>query len=265
MNRKLLDELECYSFSSFDEMKGVDTLVTTRLGGFSIGAFAGMNLGFNSGDRTPIVTRNHKLLNDSLGNVITVFPNQWHGDKVLTVDEDFLAYTTQERMYALNGTDAVITNLLNVWLFVITADCVPIILYDKKKRVVAAVHSGWKGLVNQILIKTIDKMVEEFGSSPSDIHAAIGPTICKKHYEIGPDVAINFLEDHPASVSPSSRDNKWFLDLSSVCESNLLCQGIDADNIEHSGFCTSCNNDLFFSYRKEKGQTGRFATGIALI
>lgn len=265
MNRRLQDELECFSFSSIDEMQGVDALVTTRKGGFSLGSFSGMNLGFNSGDRTPIVTRNHRLLNDSLGNAITVFPSQWHGDKVLTIDDSFLKYTVQERMYALNAIDAVVTNLTNVWLFVITADCVPILLFDKKKRVIAAVHSGWKGFVNRILLKTIDKMVEEFGSSPADIHVAIGPAICKKHFEIGPDVAVSFLEDFPALATPSALHNKWHLDLSSICQSMLLRRGIDADNIEHSGFCTFCNNDLFFSHRKENGVTGRFASGITLV
>jgi len=147
-------------------------------------------------------------------------------------------------------------------LGVVTADCVPILMYDSKNHVVSAVHAGWKGTKDKIVIKTLFEMRKKYNSNPADIIVGIAPAIGKCCYEVDEDVAKYFFD-----ISQSFKkkeNNKYMLDLPYINQQQLLSVGVLGQNIELSNICTACNVDNFFSYRKEKGCSGRFMSLIGL-
>ena len=209
-----------------------------------------------------IVTNRQKIISelDLSEKAYFVVANQTHSDHITVITEEATkGWEALEN--AVADSDALITDLPGVMLVILTADCVPILLYDKKKKVVAAVHAGWKGTRSQIVFKTVVKMTEVFGSDPADILAGIAPSIGKCCYEVGKDVAKNFFESPEAL---RRKGEKYMLDLPAVNHYQLLKAGLLESNIELSGVCTACEVDSFFSYRKEQGCSGRFMSLIGL-
>jgi YfiH family protein len=153
--------------------------------------------------------------------------------------------------------DGLITNQKNLVLTILTADCVPVLLYDKKLEVIGAVHAGWKGTQLQITAKAVDTMKKHFGSNPNDIHAYIAPSIGQCCYEVGEDVAKYFSKDDYIQ-----KGNKFMLDLPSINHKQLLAMELPFKNIQLSNICTACEVDSFFSYRKECGCSGRFMSMV---
>jgi hypothetical protein len=174
-----------------------------------------------------------------------------------------------------------------VLLAVQTADCVPILLVDPKKRAVAAVHAGWRGTLARIAQKTIGRMRFEFGSKPADLLAAVGPSIGPCCYEVGAELVSKFTAqfadaadyfDEPRSgeepnplqwlnMAPPGHQpppKNVHLDLRKANRSQLLAAGLRARNIFTSNVCTSCRSDLFFSYRKEGALSGRLLSVIGV-
>jgi len=162
---------------------------------------------------------------------------------------------------AVEDCDALITQEKGVVLTILTADCVPVLLYDPRNEVVAAVHAGWKGTEAEIVSKTVSKMQERFGCSVEDMIAAVAPSIGRCCYEVGEDVAKHFF-DMPDSYT--KKEDKYMLDLPYINKSQLLKAGLSEDNIEMSGICTACEVDDYFSYRKEQGCSGRFMSLIGM-
>ncbi len=162
---------------------------------------------------------------------------------------------------AVSDCDALITDRQGVILTILTADCVPILLYDAEKKVVAAVHAGWRGTKAQIAAKTVQRMKDVFGCRPEDIAAGIAPSIGKCCYEVGKDVASHFFG---ITDSVEQKGEKYMLDLPYINKYQLLKAGLTEANIEMSGLCTSCEVNTFFSYRKEQGCSGRFMSMIGL-
>ena len=163
---------------------------------------------------------------------------------------------------AIEDCDALITNLKGIALTVLTADCVPILLYDREKEVIAVVHAGWRGTKEKIVVKTVVKMFEEFGCLAENIVVGIAPSIGACCYEVGYDVAKYFLNEKSACVAKNS---KYMLDLPAINKNQLLGSGVKEENIEMSNVCTACEVTSFFSYRKEAGCSGRFMSIIALV
>ena len=153
--------------------------------------------------------------------------------------------------------DAVITNREGVLLGVQVADCVPIVLFDEKKRVIGAVHAGWRGTAAQILKKTIRIMVEHFRSSPDNIIIAVGPSIKGCCYEVGSDVNEAICTSTGAGEYSSRKDSKFFIDLASANMLQALSLGVREDKIWVSEECTFCNPDRFHSYRYNGNHAGR--------
>ena len=190
-----------------------------------------------------------------------VVAEQTHSDNITVITQS--ATKGWEALEdAVSESDALITDLPNVMLVILTADCVPILLYDKKRKVVAAVHAGWKGTDREIVFKTVQKMIEVYGSDPVDILAGIAPSIGKCCYEVGENVA-KYFSDIPGVLSQKSE--KYMLDLPAVNHYQLLKAGLQESNIELSGVCTACEVDSFFSYRKEQGCSGRFMSLIGVL
>ena len=174
-------------------------------------------------------------------------PLQRHTDKVLIL----------ESSYEPKIADAVITQEKGVLIGVQVADCVPILLYDAKKKVSGAVHAGWRGTAACILKKTIETMNRRFSSEPGDIMVAIGPSIRACCYAVGYDVF-----DAVASVTGDGLfyriiGEKHYLDLAAANNHQALSMGIPGQNIQVSEECTFCSPEKFFSYRFSKGSTGR--------
>jgi YfiH family protein len=189
-----------------------------------------------------------------------IVANQTHSDHIKIIgDQKTQGWRSLDD--AVEDCDALITDEKNVILSILTADCVPILLYDPKNKVVAAVHAGWKGTEAKIVSKTVQKMKDTFGSQVKDIVAGIAPSIGKCCYEVGIDVAQHFF-DIPEGYS--KKGEKYMLDLPYINKYQLLKIGLLEENIELSGVCTACEVDAYFSYRKEQGCSGRFMSMIGM-
>jgi len=172
---------------------------------------------------------------------------QVHGAEVLIYEEHTRALTYPPPY------DAVITDKKGVALGIWTADCLPILMIDRSKKVIAAVHAGWRGIWRGIIERTVRTMMEAFGCPPADIVAGIGPSIGPCCYEVGTDVVSLFQsshEDHQQFIQ--EREGRHYLDLSRVAQLELTKAGIPSANIATIPFCTACKEDLFFSYRRDK-------------
>ena len=254
---------------------------STRLGGIS--ALHGkkvLNLGFIEWDPGENVRENRRRFQSVIGakdlNLVSLL--QFHSDAVHL----FEGYPTSP----CRG-DASLTNRPGLLLAVQTADCVPILLVDPRKRAVAAVHAGWRGTLQRIVAKTIGRMQMESETQPSDVVAAIGPAIGGCCYEVGVDVASKFSAQFPdaseffdelrtgdepnplqwLSMMPPGHQpppKKVLLDLRKANRAQLIAAGVRAENIFVSDLCTACRTDLLFSYRKEGQQSGRMMAVVGI-
>lgn len=154
--------------------------------------------------------------------------------------------------------DALITDCPGLAISVRTADCYPILLADKRNLAVAAVHAGWRGTITHIVDRAIENMAVEFGTSPDDLVAAIGPGIGACCYEVGADVARQFGLPAVPNVT------RTHLDLARENRSQLEAAGVAPQNIETLGVCTFCDAERFFSYRREKEKAGRMTSYIRI-
>jgi len=164
------------------------------------------------------------------------------------------------------GHDASVTDLTGMALGVLVADCVPILLYDPVKKAVSAVHSGWKGTVSDVPGAAVEAMQREYGSSPSDILAAIGPAIGPCCYEVDQRVVGPLKESigDREGLLTDKGGGRWLLDLWKANSALLVRTGLRPENIEVVGLCTSCNSDRFYSYRKDGPNTGRMM-GLVML
>lgn len=217
---------------------------------------------FHTGEDTSEISKNRSYLIDKLGidkEFDIVLANQTHSSNIIVIEEN-KTLGWHGHHDAIKDCDALITNQKNILLGILTADCVPVLLFDATKEIVASIHAGWKGTHGTIVAKTIQKMIKTFGSNPKDIYAVIAPCIGVCCYEVGSDVADNFSND----VKKSLGSEKYMLDLKEENYNQLINVGVPSENIEVSEKCTSCDNDNFFSYRKEQGCSGRFLTFIGM-
>jgi polyphenol oxidase len=179
----------------------------------------------------------------------------------------FLRQTHSCSIFEYDGTvhtgDAIITNKKDAAIGVFTADCVPVMLFDKEKQVIAAVHSGWKGTFDEITLKTVLKMHRDYGSKPENITAYIGPHNRGCCYEIGKDVEMLFASKelyNDIQIIDNGR-----LDLEKCIIKQLKSSGIKEDNIKSTGICTFCSNEYsLHSYRKHREASGRMFSFIYL-
>lgn len=183
---------------------------------------------------------------------------QVHGTNVVVVDEGLAGRGALDLESRIPECDALITDLKGVCLMMLTADCVPILLHDKRKDVIAAIHAGWKGTAGKIVKKSIEKMVETFGCDASDIEAHIGPSVCGKCFEVGDEVVAAIGEQF---VAGKSKNGKALLDLKYANNIQMVEMGVDPLNIKVSSECTY--HDGLASWRREKC-VERIGSGIWL-
>jgi len=206
------------------------------------------------------IIKNREVVQKSFPHKIFIVANQTHSDNIEVIKES-KELGWRELSTAIQNCDALITNQKGVMLTILTADCVPTLLFDPKKEVVSAVHAGWSGTDKEILYKTVKKMQDEFDCNPKDIIAGIAPSIGRCCYEVGEDVAKHFFDYKDAF---DIKGEKYMLDLPYINRQQLLKAGLDSKNIELSNICTACEVDSYFSYRKEQGCSGRFMSIIGL-
>lgn len=248
---------------------GIGVLFSSRQGGVSEGPFYSLNLGLHVGDDVKRVLENRQkvlhVLGTSLDNAVCC--EQVHDSEVAVVTKEHRGSGTLEFDTALASYDAMITNETNVYLMTYYADCYSLYFYDPIKKVVGLAHSGWKGTVLGIAAKTISKMSEVFKTSPSSIQVFIGPGIGECCFEISPDLASR-VEKELSYLGlgnlVSERDASFYWDLKETNRRLLIENGIKPEHITICGLCTSCNKDHFFSYRRDKGITGRMAAVIGI-
>jgi hypothetical protein len=205
----------------------------------------------NSGDTPENIEANRQIFCSALEfpAVSLAHANQIHSGNVAVVN----------RPVSVKDTDALITNTPGVFLNIKTADCVPILLFEPEQKVVAAVHAGWKGIVNRIIENTIDTMIVRFRCEPSRMLAVIGPSIRSCCYEIQSDVAEQFSESEVIR-----RNGKLFLDATKAVYNRLENTGILPKNIDDCECCTMCEPKRFYSYRRDGVQSGRMMAVIGM-
>lgn len=184
-----------------------------------------------------------KYLGIEVKNLIS--PLQTHSSNIELADELRFEYPDTDALILANKKQAIFLNF---------ADCTPIILYDEKQNIGAIAHAGWRGTVQKIAPKTVNKMVKICNSNPKDIVAVIGPAICEKCYEVGFDVYSKLLNSIQEN-SKTSSNNKYHVNLKQINKLQLSQAGIE--KIDVCPYCTCCDNKYFFSYRKENGTSLR--------
>lgn len=248
--------------------KEVFSFFTTRNGGYSEGNYYSMNCTHYCGDNIQNVLLNRKKLLDTIPYKVDnlIIPRQVHQDKILVVDNTFLALSEEERENALYGIDALVTSLPNTCICISTADCVPITIITKEK-VIAMVHAGWRGTVMKIASKVVS-LLADMGCDVSKAMAYIGPSISMHAFEVGDEVYDAFSDygfdmGHISERHPLT--NKWHINLWAANKDLLQSSGLQEDNICVSGICNWSNYDMLFSARRLGINSGRILSGVMLI
>ena len=234
---------------------------TTRHGGCGEGTYASFNCTHYCGDRSEHVVANRRTLCTLLPEEPSalVVPVQTHGTEV----RDITSLPVDEK--ELEGVDAVMTSLPGCCLCVSTADCIPVLLYDTARQVVAAVHAGWRGTAAGIVGKTLDAMALRYGTEGRNVVACIGPGISLESFEVGDEVYEAFASAGFDMQRIARRYDKWHIDLWEANQLQLLERGVEAGNIEVAGICTYKEYEHFFSARRMGIRSGRILTGILIL
>lgn len=247
---KTIREITHYSSPKLEPFPALTHAFLGRTGGASSGHLLSLNMGRREEDTPENLAENKRRVADAFGidakKIFTV--SQVHSDRIIVIDNPD---TKPDQVKALEA-DAIITNIKGVAIGILTADCVPVMLYDHRNGVIAAVHAGWKGTAQRIVKKTVKAMKERFGSEPKDITAAIGPAIGLCCYKVQDDVVM--AVGHIDKVTKPCEFH-WCLDLAKANQIELEEAGVT--EIDSSNICTSCSFELFYSHRKSKGLTGR--------
>ena len=248
-----------YQFESFDPDL-VDHALYTRIGGVSEGPYRSFNLGGTCGDDPAHVRENHRKLFEHFGRDYATRFDVWqvHGDTIHFTD------TPRPDSQKHQPGDGIFTKNPDVTLVMRFADCVPLVFHDPVQKAVGIVHAGWQGTLLEIGKVAVDELVREYGSDPKDLIVGIGPSICGNCYQIGEDVRQMFLKKwgQKAEDFINTTENGYYLHLWAA-NAWVLSEAC-VSKIEQSRICTAENLHEWYSYRKEKGLTGRFAVAIAL-
>lgn len=237
-------------FSAFGEIAAGQS---TRHGGISPAPWHSLNLGKSTEDDPANVAENRRRFTRQLGfgPEAMAWSRQVHGEAIRQVSQPG----------GSDGFDALVSSEPGILLAVSIADCTPILLYDRKNRVIAAVHAGWKGTLATLVMKTLNFMHTNYGTEGNDCFAYIGACIDDCSFEVGEEVGALF--DEPFRRFEPER-NKFFVDLKSANARQCYDFGVPAVQVEISPYCTVQHNDHFFSHRREKGLTGRGMAAIGL-
>ncbi|RMF83487.1 MAG: peptidoglycan editing factor PgeF [Nitrospinota bacterium] len=256
--RRTMMSIYCLTVPSWETFPGLVHAFLGRTGGESAPPYASLNLSYRVGDDLSRVKENWCQVKKTLGihaEKVTLM-RQVHGNRVLTVSE-------AGEKEAGEG-DAMITDRPDVFLGILTADCVPILLVEPQRQVVAAIHAGWRGTLHGVIEQTLTRLQEGYGIAPSALYAALGPAIEGCCYEVGSEIYTRIMTRWGQLARPAWRvtDGRYYLDLRTLHTALLQHLGLSPAQILRVGPCTGCHTDRFFSHRKEAGKTGRQASII---
>ena len=212
---------------------------STRRGGVSNNSYGEFNINLWCGDSNEHTSHNLELLASELGINADriIIPHQVHKTLVRTIDDSFFQLSLPDKAAYLDGVDAIVTNKFGICIGVSTADCIPVLLYDPVHRVSAAVHAGWRGTQQRIVVNTIETMQKQYNCNPCD-----------------------YFDMHLIS----EKKEKWHIDLPLCNKLQLIHCGVLENNIQSSDICTYSNYNDFFSARRLGIHSGRIYTGILM-
>ncbi len=251
--------IKYYQFEIFPDDQIVQA-VFTRQGGVSPVPWDSLNQGGTTGDSRERVIENRRLAFTSLGLSVESIFDVWqvHGSRIVSSEIPRNLEQPHEK------ADGIITKTKGITLFMRFADCVPILLYEPDKKVIAIVHAGWQGTVNRIAGSAVEKMVQVHGCKKGKILAGIGPSIGPDHYVVRDDVISRVKEAFPL-LETSLLETRNEITTLNLWQANKVClEEAGVEQIEIAGLCTACNLDDWFSHRAEGTKTGRFGVLFAL-
>lgn len=276
--------VEWFSFPILDQFDFIVNGYSTRAGGVSTGDVGQMNLSLarevamhmeaSEEESRAKVRENHERLASAIGYTTDalIFSNQTHTDNI-RIMQDIDRGNGFTRPNEYHDTDGMMTDITGQALMTFYADCVPLLIVDPVHKAIANVHSGWRGTIKGIGAKAVRMMHEVYGSDPSKMVAAIGPSICMDCFEVSKDVAEKFLDKYDASVSKKmvregrlteTGEQKYHVDLQLACMENFLEAGLKKQNVSVPDLCTSCNMEYLFSHRASHGRRGNQAAVLML-
>jgi len=246
--------LVAYQFPNLSEYSGIKHGIFTRLSGFSDPPFDSLNVGMNVGDDPNHVNQNRAAIARCLGMDEMVFLDQVHGADIICLKQ---GAPEKAFLSVPQKGDALITDMPGKLIAIQAADCQPVLLYEPIRNVIAVVHSGWRGSIQNVIGRTIQRMKMDFGCAPEKIVAGIGPSL-------GPCCGefIHYRQEIPEKYWSYNTGNNHF-DFWAISRDQLTQAGVLPGNIHNSGLCTRCRTEYFFSFRA-RSVTGRFAGAIGL-
>ena len=260
------------SFLSADGLTAAGGIVhgfSTRLGGTSVGMWDSLNLGVSRGDDPDHVRENYRRFFSAVGaaeNSVMAMCDQVHGCEIHNVT----TADCKQDPYTKVGlvADGLMTAIPGVALIVFYADCIPILLYDPKRRVIAAVHAGWRGTASGIVTNVVAQMKQIYGTDPADLLAAVGPGIDKCCFETHEDVPNAMTAALAGNSLPFIRlkeNGKFSVDLKGINVRRLEMAGVAPDHIAVCPECTCCQPERYWSHRRQGTQRGSMAAVIQLL
>ena len=261
-----------YEYSPLLEQFPLTHGVTYRYGGISEGSFDSFNMGLHVGDAPEMVEENRKRLAQVLGvdSHRLTCGEQVHGVGVTRVTQELVGRGAFSWDDSIPDSDAIHTNLVNVPLLLLVADCVPVLIYDAVHHAVAVVHAGWRGAIAHIVERMMDSMHDAYGTLPSDCYLFIGPSIGADSFEVSEEIGEQFRQDmHTLGLSQVDQVVRYIqrdgqitatphVDLKGYIASCVVQKGVPLEQVSVSSTDTM-TTDGCYSYRRDQGRTGRMA------
>ncbi len=255
------DECMWLSFPRYDQERWLVNGFSTRFGGVSTGYYAAMNLGHSTDDAEENIRENYRRMADVIGfdpeNLVCSAQTHTANVRVVSEADRGRGYSREK---GWNDVDGLITNVPDLVLSTVYADCVPLYFVDPLHHAIGLAHSGWRGTAAKIGRNVLRAMHEAFDTEMVDVECAIGPCICQDCYEVSREVALQF----PNCYSYQKSNGKYQLDLAEVNRGILVEEGVPPEHVSMSNLCTSCNADLLFSHRASGGKRGLNAAFLGI-
>ena len=245
--------MTCLRVSQWEKYRGLLHGFMGRRGGKSIGVYAGLNTSYRVGDDPKIVSQNVCDMKLAVGihdgKIVTM--RQMHGDNIVEVKD--------KQLKEAGECDGVVTAENDIYLGVLTADCVPLLFIAPKQRLTAAVHAGWRGTLSGIAEKAVRLLNDRYNVAAAELEVALGPSIGVCCYEVKEDVAGPLMKKWGplTTASVAVKNGKTYINLGRLNRDILRAAGVPGKQLFQIGPCTACSPDDFFSYRRQQCETGR--------
>lgn len=248
---------------AFERAGGVMCAFSTRIGGVSPRPFDTLNFSRKREPKTANFLENMQRFGDAAGfdSRQAVLDNYEHGVRLYRARREDAGRGIWRELVA-EPCDGLFTDETELPLISLHADCVPLFFYDPVRRAVAVCHAGWRGVTAHMIRNTVEKL-NGLGCKAKDLLAAVGPCISVQHFEVGEEVRDIFVREF-GEETVQTREGRLYADLNTACVKDMLTSGLSPHNVTVADMCTYANPYLFYSHRRDKGQTGAMAAAILL-